>query len=125
MAHSGEYQEDSFQEASDVVAQPLVEDLVHGNKGKNSIIEDMEQEVQELISKINENRKKDEEFMMTFRENLWIKVSSLLEESEERLLTAYDHSMKLIQDNLQEVFENIESIREIETELRQLGSNIE
>ncbi|XP_062827543.1 synaptonemal complex central element protein 2 isoform X1 [Anolis carolinensis] len=91
----------------------------------NSTIENMEQRTQQLIDKINENRKNDHEFMNTFRENLLMKVSSLAEKLEERVFYVYDHNSKLIQDKLQVFSEIMERIRQIETELRQVCNTVE
>nr|XP_060615762.1 synaptonemal complex central element protein 2 [Anolis sagrei ordinatus] len=91
----------------------------------NSAVENMEQRTQQLVDKINEDRKKDHEFMNTFRENLLLKVSSLAEKLEERAFYVYDHNSKLIQDKLQEFSEIMERIRQIETELRQVCNTVE
>nr|XP_008101290.1 PREDICTED: synaptonemal complex central element protein 2 isoform X1 [Anolis carolinensis] len=91
----------------------------------NSTIENMEQRTQQLIDKINGNRKNDHEFMNTFRENLLMKVSSLAEKLEERVFYVYDHNSKLIQDKLQVFSEIMERIRQIETELRQVCNTVE
>ncbi|XP_042306889.1 synaptonemal complex central element protein 2 isoform X2 [Sceloporus undulatus] len=91
----------------------------------DSTTENMEQRAQQLIDKINENRKKDHEFMNNFRESLLMKVSSLAEKLEERVFSVYDHNSKLIQDKLQEFSDIMERIRQIETELRQVCHTVE
>ncbi|XP_062975193.1 synaptonemal complex central element protein 2 [Elgaria multicarinata webbii] len=91
----------------------------------DSTIENLHERTQQLIDKINENRKKDHVLMNNFRENLLMKVSSLAEKLEERMLLVYDHNNKLIQDKLQELSEIMEKIRQIETELRQVCHTVE
>uniref|UniRef100_A0A8D2Q5S0 Synaptonemal complex central element protein 2 n=1 Tax=Varanus komodoensis TaxID=61221 RepID=A0A8D2Q5S0_VARKO len=91
----------------------------------DSTIENLQERTQQLIDKINENRKKDHVLMNSFKESLLMKVSSLAEKLEERVFPVYDHNNKLIQDKLQELSEIMERIREIETELRQVCHTVE
>lgn len=54
-----------------------------------------------------------------------IKVSSLAEKLEEKVLPVYDHHNSLIQDKLQELSEIMERIRQIETELKEVCHTVE
>ncbi|XP_053148086.1 synaptonemal complex central element protein 2 [Hemicordylus capensis] len=91
----------------------------------DSTIENLQERTQQLIDKINENRKKDHALMNNFRESLLMKVSSLAEKLEERMFPVYDHHNKLIQDKLQELSDIMERIRLIEAELRQVCHTVE
>ncbi|XP_058023977.1 synaptonemal complex central element protein 2 [Ahaetulla prasina] len=91
----------------------------------DSTIESLQERTQQLIDKINENRKKDHVLMNNFRESLLMKVSSLAEKLEESVFPVYDHNNKLIQDKLQELSEIMEKIRQIENELKQVCHTVE
>ncbi|XP_061495861.1 synaptonemal complex central element protein 2 [Rhineura floridana] len=88
-------------------------------------IENLQERTQQLIDKINENRKEDHVLMNSFRESLLMKVSSLAERLEERVFPVYDHHNKLIQDKLQELSEIMERIKPMETELKQVCHTVE
>uniref|UniRef100_A0A8D0B6T9 Synaptonemal complex central element protein 2 n=1 Tax=Salvator merianae TaxID=96440 RepID=A0A8D0B6T9_SALMN len=91
----------------------------------DTTIENLQKRTQQVIDKINENRKKDHALMNSFRENLLMKVSNLAEKLEERVFPVYDHHNKLIQDKLQDLSEIMERIKQIETELRQVCHTVE
>ncbi|XP_066468788.1 synaptonemal complex central element protein 2 [Tiliqua scincoides] len=91
----------------------------------DSTIENLQERTQQLIEKINENRKKDHMLMNNFRESLLMKVSSLAEKLEEKVFPVYDHHNSLIQDKLQELSEIMERIRQIETELKEVCHTVE
>ncbi|KAJ6657640.1 hypothetical protein lerEdw1_002141 [Lerista edwardsae] len=91
----------------------------------DSTIENLQERTQQLIEKINENRKKDHMLMNNFRESLLMKVSQLAEVLEEKMFPVYDHHTKLIQDKLEELSEIFERIRQIETELKEVCHTVE
>nr|XP_020647361.1 synaptonemal complex central element protein 2 isoform X2 [Pogona vitticeps] len=91
----------------------------------DSTVGDLEQRTQQLIDKINENRKQDHVFMNNCRESLLMKVSSLADKLEEKVFHVYDHNSKIIQDKLQELSDIMERIRQIETELKQVCHTVE
>ncbi|CAM4681944.1 unnamed protein product [Caretta caretta] len=91
----------------------------------DSNIENLQKRTQQLIEKINENRKKDHTVMSNFRESLLLKVSSLAEKLEEMMFLIYDRHNKQMQDKLQELSEIMERISQIQTELRQVCHTVE
>uniref|UniRef100_A0A8C3IIR6 Synaptonemal complex central element protein 2 n=1 Tax=Chrysemys picta bellii TaxID=8478 RepID=A0A8C3IIR6_CHRPI len=91
----------------------------------DSNIENLQRRTQQLIEKINENRKKDHTVMSNFRESLMLKVSSLAEKLEEMMFLIYDRHNKQMQDKLQELSEIMERISQIQTELRQVCHTVE
>ncbi|XP_030401701.1 synaptonemal complex central element protein 2 [Gopherus evgoodei] len=91
----------------------------------DSNIENLQRRTQQLIEKINENRKKDHTVMSNFRESLMLKVSSLAEKLEESMFLIYDRHNKQMQDKLQELSEIMERISQIQTELRQVCHTVE
>nr|XP_006111940.1 synaptonemal complex central element protein 2 [Pelodiscus sinensis] len=78
----------------------------------DSNIENLQKRTQQLIEKINENRKKDH-------------VSSLAEKLEEMMFLIYDRHNKQMQDKLQELSEIMERISQIQAELRQVCHTVE
>uniref|UniRef100_A0A8C3T5Z5 Synaptonemal complex central element protein 2 n=1 Tax=Chelydra serpentina TaxID=8475 RepID=A0A8C3T5Z5_CHESE len=91
----------------------------------DSNTENLQKRTQQLIEKINENRKKDHTVMSNFRESLLLKVSSLAEKLEEMMFLIYDRHNKQMQDKLQELSEIMERISQIQTELRQVCHTVE
>ncbi|XP_067416448.1 synaptonemal complex central element protein 2 [Emydura macquarii macquarii] len=91
----------------------------------DSNIENLQKRTQQLIEKINENRKKDHTVMSNFRDSLLLKVSSLAEKLEEMMFLIYDCHNKQMQDKLQELSEIMERISQIQTELRQVCHTVE
>lgn len=83
-------------------------------------IEGLQNRAQQLIDKINENRKKDQSLLGNFRESLTLKVTDLAQKLEEKMYELYDHNNKLLQDKLQELPEILERISQLETELKQV-----
>ncbi|XP_060108644.1 synaptonemal complex central element protein 2 [Heteronotia binoei] len=91
----------------------------------DSTIESLQERTQQLIDKINENRKKDHMLMNNFRESLLMKVSGLAEKLEERVFLVYDQNNKIIQDKVQEFSDIIGRIKQIEVELKQVCHTVE
>uniref|UniRef100_A0A8C8SRH3 Synaptonemal complex central element protein 2 n=1 Tax=Pelusios castaneus TaxID=367368 RepID=A0A8C8SRH3_9SAUR len=91
----------------------------------DSNIENLQKRTQQLIEKINENRKKDHTVMSNFRDSLLLKVSSLAEKLEEMMFLIYDCHNKQMQDKLQELSEIMERISQNQTELRQVCHTVE
>ncbi|XP_015268656.1 PREDICTED: synaptonemal complex central element protein 2, partial [Gekko japonicus] len=91
----------------------------------DSTTESLQERTQQLIDKINENRKKDHMLMNNFRESLLMKVSALAEKLEERVFLAYDHNNKIIQDKVQEFSDVMGRIKQIEAELKQVCHTVE
>ncbi|KAL8164570.1 UNVERIFIED_CONTAM: hypothetical protein K2H54_053622 [Gekko kuhli] len=91
----------------------------------DSTTESLQERTQQLIDKINENRKKDHMLMNNFRESLLMKVSALAEKLEERVFLAYDHNNKIIQDKVQEFSDIMGRIKQIEAELKQVCHTVE
>ncbi|XP_048343835.1 synaptonemal complex central element protein 2 [Sphaerodactylus townsendi] len=91
----------------------------------DSTTKSLEERVQQLIDKINENRKKDHMLMNNFRESLLMKVSTLADKLEERLFLVYDQNNKLIQDKVQEFSAIVGRIKQMEAELRQVCHTVE
>ncbi|XP_059588255.1 synaptonemal complex central element protein 2 [Alligator mississippiensis] len=88
-------------------------------------IENLQKRTQQLIDKINENRKKDHTVMSNFRESLLLKVSTLAEKLEEMMFLIYDLHNKLMQDKLQELSDAMGRISQIGAELRQVCHAVE
>ncbi|XP_062456990.1 synaptonemal complex central element protein 2 [Rhea pennata] len=84
----------------------------------DSNIGNLQQRTQQLIDKVNDNRKKDHAVMSNFRESLLLKVSSLAEKLEEKMFRVYDLHNELLQEKLRELSELVERIGRIEAELR-------
>ncbi|XP_074835888.1 synaptonemal complex central element protein 2 [Carettochelys insculpta] len=91
----------------------------------DSNIEKLQKGTQQLIEKINENRKKDHTVMSNFRDSLLLKVSSLAEKLEEMMFLIYDRHNKQMQDKLQELSEIMERVSQIQTELKQVCHTVE
>ncbi|CAI5796251.1 Hypothetical predicted protein [Podarcis lilfordi] len=91
----------------------------------DSSIENLQERAQQIIDKMNEKRKEDQVLMNNFREGLLMKVSSLAEKLEESMFPVYDHHNKLIQDKIQELYQIMERIKQIEAELRKVCHTVE
>ncbi|XP_064355448.1 synaptonemal complex central element protein 2 [Dromaius novaehollandiae] len=85
----------------------------------------LQQRTQQLVDRVNENRKKDHALMSSFRESLLLKVSSLAEELEERVFRLYAAHNELIQAALRELQRVTESIGRGERELRHVCRTVQ
>ncbi|XP_067170694.1 synaptonemal complex central element protein 2 [Apteryx mantelli] len=107
-------------------SSPFFADLDRGELATlDTDIGNLQQRTQQLIDKVNDNRREDHAVMSAFRESLLLQVSGLAEKLEERMFHTYDLHNRLIQEKLQELSEVMERIGHMETELRQVCRTVE
>ncbi|XP_062367723.1 synaptonemal complex central element protein 2 [Cinclus cinclus] len=91
----------------------------------DSTMEGLQQQAQDVCSRINDSRREDHTVLSDFKESLLLKVSELAEQLEERLFHSYGFHNKLIQERLQELSEVMERVEEVQAELRRICCTIE
>nr|XP_054764737.1 synaptonemal complex central element protein 2-like [Lytechinus pictus] len=79
--------------------------------------EELSEQAQELIDKINEKRKRDTNILEDFRKALQEKVAVTCSAVEERMYRVYEKSGKDMQPKLQEFFATLDRVAAIEEEL--------
>ncbi|XP_014117849.1 PREDICTED: synaptonemal complex central element protein 2 [Pseudopodoces humilis] len=85
----------------------------------------LQQRAQDLCNRVNDNRKEDQMLLSSLRETLLLKVSELAEQLEERLFHNYGYHNELIQERLRALTEVMESMEEIQAELRNICRTVE
>lgn len=91
----------------------------------DATVEGLQRQAQDLFSRINEGRQEDHKVLSGFRDNLLQKVSEMAEQLEERLFHAYGFHNELIQERLQALTEAMESVEEVQAELRHICATVE
>ncbi|TRZ09468.1 hypothetical protein HGM15179_017643 [Zosterops borbonicus] len=91
----------------------------------DATLEGLQQQAQDVFSRINDGRKEDHKVLSGFRETLLQKVSELAEQLEERLFQAYGVHNELIQQRLQALAEVMESVEEAQAEMRRICGAVE
>ncbi|XP_068854066.1 synaptonemal complex central element protein 2 [Aphelocoma coerulescens] len=91
----------------------------------DATVEGLQQQVRDLIGRINEGREEDHRVLSGFRESLMQKVSELAEQLEERLFHLYGFHNELIQERLQALAEVMERVEEVQAELRHVCCTVE
>ncbi|RMB93810.1 hypothetical protein DUI87_29802 [Hirundo rustica rustica] len=91
----------------------------------DATVEGLQQQVQDVFSRINDGRKEDHRVLSGFRDSLLQKVSELAEQLEERLFHIYGFHNELIQERLQALTEVMESVEEVQAELRHICCTVE
>ncbi|XP_066065086.1 synaptonemal complex central element protein 2 [Chamaea fasciata] len=88
-------------------------------------VEGLQQRAQDVFSRINDGRMEDHKVLSGFRETVLQKVSELAEQLEERLFRAYGFHNELIQQRLRALAEVMESVEEVQAEMRHICGAVE
>uniref|UniRef100_W5MP54 Synaptonemal complex central element protein 2 n=1 Tax=Lepisosteus oculatus TaxID=7918 RepID=W5MP54_LEPOC len=83
----------------------------------NSRIEEIGKKAQDLIEKLNESRKENDELMNNFQDKIMMKVESLCQQMKDHMCEVYEEDNMLVEEKLQQLSESLQRSRLLNMEL--------
>ncbi|XP_006631700.2 synaptonemal complex central element protein 2 isoform X2 [Lepisosteus oculatus] len=83
----------------------------------NTKIEEIGKKAQDLIEKLNESRKENDELMNNFQDKIMMKVESLCQQMKDHMCEVYEEDNMLVEEKLQQLSESLQRSRLLNMEL--------